>query len=1030
MKHKIPENISHILSRSRKIAVNRNERFWTDTVDYLNSVIKGGEHPDFLVSWVREILSVIKEKDKVNLLLVFPEDGCWGINIEGKDNYIFSYNENVDVYISYRLYKYLKEKNEYKLLAGLLLHEIAEYLMRFRAEKKGITVDMGKNHGEAMRLEKQLLGKGNQAETLLRDTMIYLANLELERRRVTLDKSEFFVEGCIIKGEEIIAEISSFKYTEETFMVQLTPGQKKVISYSEGSFTAKAEDYIEPFKPDMVNFENYCRLMEIIDDYFIEETVIWRECPFKELLDYIKGLSYSKEEDSRLLELLYLFTGKRYNKEIQRHKFLYNMFIIIDEYMSYIVMRDIIKQEYWQDGNPARDNLTKIADEVYKTKLSKLPAVFFTEKEGKTRLKKRIISWFSDMNEIPSCADMDKYTLVEDIPLGIEAYYKKTQETSIISCYTNDISAELLLHEEVLKIIQRVNSLSEEERGYIGIKRGHDKRVCELGTIRIHFWEERGIFNRGDVVRVFSDSNESKGLAEVIEIKEKSIIVFLKDEDTEITSVGYVKKILEEDTSAAVSLDAIKRLKTDKRIYEKIFYGKNAAGAEEIEFFNNSIKDDTSQSNAVRESLSVDPAVFIQGPPGTGKTTTIAEIILQLLKKGKKVLLASQTNNAVDNALKEVQKWKMQDMGIGRAASKEEKIADNEVRKLWIRNSGELEAFEEKYGDGYVIGATNVGTHSLSMMKGREFDVLVMDEAGKANLVESFMPMLLVKENGKFVIVGDQKQGIPFAYDDDIVELFIKKEEESHERLEVDWAWRNNLKEILNKSLFERIVESGRKTILLNINYRSTPDIVRLVSKLFYKNKIIPYKKPPEKAKSVIIVDTSKKGGADEIRETEIEREGRTRGYKNTFEARLVAEELREILKYKYISTGIRTKYISGVTILTPYIYQVEEIRRQISFGLAGGLPGAALEDILNNVSTIDSFQGREDEVVIISFTRSNDNPREVGFLKELNRINVALSRAKRKMVLIGDFKTLTNVKKGENADEIREIFRMIYDFR
>lgn len=429
------------------------------------------------------------------------------------------------------------------------------------------------------------------------------------------------------------------------------------------------------------------------------------------------------------------------------------------------------------------------------------------------------------------------------------------------------------------------------------------------------------------------------------------------------------------------------------------------------DFFNPLIGDDSSQSASVRESLGKDDITLIQGPPGTGKTTVIAEIILQFLKTGKSVLLTAQTNNAVDNALNCVMKWKDPAMSVARAASTEEKIVDPYIKDIWVKSKRELSELKA----GCVIGATNVGTHTLGIMKGREFDVLVMDEAGKANLVESILPMLLIREKGKFVIVGDHKQGKPYAYDDDVLSLFMERAPKKNRFL---------IKERLNKSLFERLIEGGYKSILLKVNYRSSPEIVELTSRLFYNGGLIPAKKPPRQGKSIIIVDTSKKAGCMERKETEIE----GRGYKNTHEANLVLSELREILKYRYIATGIRSRRMTGITILAPYIFQVEEIKRQISQKFAGRLPGDAMEDLLESVITIDSFQGREDEIVIISFTRSNDNPNEVGFLNELNRINVALSRAKRKMILIGDFKTLMNVRKGPNAGFIRNIFRTIYE--
>lgn len=1020
-----------ILDKCRKIPINRNEKFWMDAVGFLGSISRASGYPDFLVSWTKEVVNILRDEKKVNVFLVMPEDGCWGIYITGKENYLFTYNDGLNIYIGYRLYKILKEKNAHNLLAGLLLHETALFIMRIRTEKKGGTVDINKNHGEAMRLERALVGSGKKGDTLLSDLYINLVSMELDRRKVTLDKEDLFVEGCAISGEEIIAEISSIRYPDESFILQLAPGQKKSLPYSGGNFSVQAEDFNDLFKLEPINFKDYCSLMKIMGNYFVEESIINGEGPFKELLMYVRRLDFSKESDNFLLRILWLFTQKFFNNKIPRAEFLYNIFLLIDEYITYFIMREIVKGKYWKVGKYVREYMDEIADIVYKTKIEELPSEFYLVKQDKEKIREWLLMWFSNINMgvVPSFLKW-----VEKVPGNITKYYKKITTASVVSDYTKDIYTELSLHEEVLGIIEAVGDLMNELRPYNGIKKGEDPRICELNMMRVHFWKDRNIFTRGEKAGIYSYDNVGHGLVEIIDVKEYSIVVFLSDSEVDIPLTGYIKKLEEEDLSLSVSLEAISRVKGGEGIIRRLSEVQPHStmyerGATSLIPFNPLIANDESQCIAVNEGLGSEDITLIQGPPGTGKTTVIAEIVLQYLKMGKKVLLTSQTNNAVDNALKDIMKHRSVDMGVGRVASTQEKIVDSNIKDIWIKSSRELEEFEREYKYGFVIGATNVGTHTLRVMRGKEFSVLVMDEAGKANLVESILPILLIKEKGKLIIVGDHKQGTPFNYDEDIINLFIKREVELHPRLRIPKERGILLKGKLNQSLFERLIEGGYKSVLLKVNYRSSPSIVELVSKLFYNGQLIPAK-PPEKARSVIILDTSKKAGASERKETEVVIEGESRGYKNIYEARIIVEELKELLRYRYIATGIKTRHVTGVTILAPYIYQVQEIRRQVSQGLSRVLPSTAIEDLLDNVITIDSFQGREDEITIISFTRSNENPSEVGFLSELNRINVALSRAKRKMVLIGDFQTLMNAKRGSNVTFIREIFRTIYNFR
>jgi len=1033
MKQIIPSEISSILSKSYKVFVKRNDSFWTDTLEHLSSVARRKECPDFLSSWINETMAILRDEKRISVVLLMPVDGCWGIYINESDEYLFTYSDVKNLYLSYRFYKYLKQNKDTRLMAGALLYETALYTMRAKAGKKGIPVDWNKNNGEAMRLVKTLFGNGEKSENALLKEYEKLLGYERDRKIVSLDKVDMYVEGCATSGEETMVELSVFEKPEESVIVQLAPGQKKTIQREGGSVNIYLRDVIEEPSGEIVDYKDYCKLMSLLDDYFVEVCIVQGDVTYKEFLRHLRGLDYFKKDDNSLINILLMFMRIFYKDRINRNEYLYNLMLVVEDYISYNIMKDIVYKKFWGEGKFIKNNLNAIVKVVMEERCSRAEWLNNLELNDKNIIRESAVNRFSKIIENPYFKDLEKYKWQADVPSFLKKGFKMASGDSSLSNWKMNITNELGLHKGIIGILHEERLLRGEVRPYSGFKRHDGGRIYEIMSLRVHFWKNKNLFQSGGQVYVFTTDNKLCGTAEVLDVREYSILIVLQDVEFTVPEKGCVSAVCEDDLSLQVSLEAIEKLKEGNSVFRNIIFSRKEKmpfkNEDDIDYFNKLVSEDISQAGAVMAGLTNNGITIIQGPPGTGKTTVISEIILQYLKRGKKVLLSSQTNSAVDNALAEVVKYRETNKGVGRVASTKEKISDETIKRVWIKSGRDLEIFERSYKEGYVIGATNVGTHTLSVMRGKEFDVLLMDEAGKANLIESVLPMLLVNESGKMIIVGDDKQGKPFEYDNDIVDLYIEKEEAIHRGLRLSREERQYIKEQVNKSLFERLVEFGRKSIMLKINYRSSPQIVELVSKLFYEGQLLPGNTIVPKSKSVIVVDTSKKTGINERCETEVTVTGVNKGYKNIYEAKIVVDELKETIKFKYLSAGIRPRQLSGITILTPYASQVEEIERQLYAGLSGQLPKQAIDELSDNVCTIDSFQGREDEVVIISFVRSNDNPYEVGFLNELNRINVVLSRAKRKMVLIGDFNTLMNVSKGSNSGYIQWIFKTIYKF-
>ena len=476
----------------------------------------------------------------------------------------------------------------------------------------------------------------------------------------------------------------------------------------------------------------------------------------------------------------------------------------------------------------------------------------------------------------------------------------------------------------------------------------------------------------------------------------------------------------------------------------------------ETGFFN--AKLNKSQREAVLRCLAARDFFLIHGPPGTGKTIACIEIIAQLVEhdreqknENSKILAAADSNVAVDNLVERLDEIGVKVVRIGHPArvipSLRKRSLDylvqavpeytkaQELRKKanaikermksfsvpemrWRRGLsdetimqlasegkttrgiprekiagmrnwldlkhgtdklfGDARALEERavkriIHNAEVICATN-STVGSEILKGERFDFAVIDEATQSTEPSSLISVLSAK---RFIMAGDHKQLPPTILNDE--------------------AARGNL----SKSLFERLLELHGDKIraMLDVQYRMNEEIAEFSSKEFYGGKLkadasvkghnlldlLPEKpnsglKPePEDAKPFLFVDTcSSEGYRERTRAGSTSKE-------NAGEAKLVVAIAERLL-----SLGVKPE---DIAVISPYVDQVARIKKE--FRVEG------LE-----IKTVDGFQGREKEVVIVSFVRSNKSG-EVGFLRDLRRLNVSITRAKRKLVLIGDSRTL-----------------------
>lgn len=279
-----------------------------------------------------------------------------------------------------------------------------------------------------------------------------------------------------------------------------------------------------------------------------------------------------------------------------------------------------------------------------------------------------------------------------------------------------------------------------------------------------------------------------------------------------------------------------------------------------------------------------------------------------------------------------------------------------------------------------LVGATCIGVNSQKRFSDLKFDVTIIDEAGQIQIQNAIVPMSV---SNKLIMLGDHKQ-IPPSVDQELVEQC--------ESNNVDPG-------LLFKSLFEDMynrLPASNKT-MLDTQFRMPNEISDLLSDYFYEGN---YKAGPNKinlssvlpsisSKPVLLIDTSKAKGRMETKVPE-------KGCYNVLEAKVIKYLVKEIEK---VSADL-----NEVGVISAYKLQVEKIKNEIK-----PIVSAAIANEM--VASLDSFQGQERDVIIYSFTKSNKlspDKKRIGFLKELRRLNVAMSRCKKMLILIGDFTFLS----------------------
>ena len=397
------------------------------------------------------------------------------------------------------------------------------------------------------------------------------------------------------------------------------------------------------------------------------------------------------------------------------------------------------------------------------------------------------------------------------------------------------------------------------------------------------------------------------------------------------------------------------------------------------------------------------PLTLIQGPPGTGKTHLLTDVIRKLSGKQKRILMTAPSNTAVDNVCR-----RLFDHAILRLGNEQNSIAPDVRAVCWIKNYDAIHEFKRKRE---TFGSIYCGTHigilrddliNAELEKNGLFDVMVFDEAGMTRFAEFVLCIQLAK---RAILFGDHQQLPPFPFPKTILEELKQKGP----------VLRQQSACITQSALEWLITQRSMSPYLLHSSYRcQNPRLMRFASTLFYDAQV----KTSENAEyyQLSFTDRQKKYPPStlrlfrtsnlplDVRKERLFMEGRKPGLENALEATIAVDVFYELL---------RVYPLSEITIIAPYRRQVRLIRSRLSYEKVQAYQnGRSLSEseweqfLYTRISTVDSFQGGESDAVIICYVRSNEG-NGIGFVDDPNRINVAHTRCRREMVVIGDLECL-----------------------
>ncbi len=523
-------------------------------------------------------------------------------------------------------------------------------------------------------------------------------------------------------------------------------------------------------------------------------------------------------------------------------------------------------------------------------------------------------------------------------------------------------------------------------------------------SFKLSFPPEANMFRDGAAIECFIAGEEPiKGVLLNLDGKNGEFRLFAPDFPDWIEDDGVGIKLAPDTRTTTIMKKVLNELESNKSLF-KLFEQlheiadsnsiPSIAKSNGLNFRNKRLNESQQQAiNAITQSEQI---TIVHGPPGTGKTTTLIEAIGQLVKAGEKVLVSAPSNTAVDNICKGLIENGIKLLRVGNTSKVDQKIfahtpegrlsnskQQKEIKQLKIRAEEfrkmalkykrsfgkaereqrnllfkevknirteikKLQAYNEEklYEEAEVIAGTPIGLYDAKINE-LHFQTLVIDEAGQCiePLAWCIFPLA-----DKIVLAGDHWQLPPTVLSNEAAIMGF------------------------NKSILETAIETIPEVYLLNTQYRMREAIAGFSSDYFYNSLLLTAATLQNTGTHICFIDTAGSGFNEE-------RGPDGMSLQNEGELRLIQ---------KLIET--ETLDPQHCAIISPYSGQVTAAKELFPKQL--------------RISTIDSFQGQEKETIIVSLVRSNDDG-DIGFLKDYRRMNVAITRAKEQLFVIGDSATI-----------------------